>query len=601
MELRDFKKQYEDFAYQTDAARRLALRDRDYVDHKQWTADEVAELRRRKQKPVVINKIKKKHNFLMGLEIRGRMDPKAYPRTPQHEQDADAITDALRYIADNQDLDHLFSDCFDEYLCEGDEAVIIEVSGKNKDIKPRQVNWDRFYYDPHRRRKDFADAKYLGISIWIDRKDLERMFPEKADQIAAMGDTTALEDSFEDRPKWFDRVGSKRDRVRFNEHYYLDGGEWKLVFFAGDTILQEPEDSPFLDCDGAPTCPIIAQSAYVDRENASYGVVRGDISIQEEINSRRSKALHMLSSKTVITEKGMVDSATAVMQKLKSGDGYVELNRDGRFEVDGNQELSSGQLAMYQDAKIEMDESVVSTMGQGGSESGRSKLVDRENDSDELARVFDGHRSFKLRVWRQVWAAVKQFWTEERWVRVTDDEQNVKFVGLNRKVTGRDVVAERYGLQAGDVDQFLMQEGIGLMPGQLDRVVSVENQVSQMDVDIILSESPDVITIQQEQFEVIARLAEVYGPEHVPFEEILKLSSLRNKNEFLERTKGDADMQQMAQQQALQTQQANAEMEMQSKQAGIAKDIATAAEKNARTEQIRTETQLALFGEEKIG
>lgn len=163
------------------------------------------------------------------------------------------------------------------------------------------------------------------------------------------------------------------------------------------------------------------------------------------------------------------------------------------------------------------------------------------------------------------------------------------------------MVAQRFGIQVGDVDRALAAEGISLLPGQLDRVVGVENPVSEIDVDIILNEAPDVVTIQQEQFEVVARLAEVYGPQEVPFEEVIKLSSLRNKEEFLERTKGNEEQQQAAQEEAQTLQQQQVELALQDQGADVAQKVASAREKNARADQINTETELAAAGVERIG
>lgn len=602
MKLETLKTQFEAFMTQTEQARRLCERDRDYKDGKQWTANEIAVLERRGQAPIVNNRILKKQNFLLGIEIRSRTDPKAFPRTPQHEEDSESITDALRYVKDNAHLDRRFSECADEYFCEGSEAVIIEVEEGTNDIKPRHIPWDRFYYDPHSREYDFGDSSYMGITVWMDRKELARRFPKKKTEIESLAETTSLESSFEDRPKWYDSTeGHKRSRVRLNEHYFLDGGVWKLVFFTGDLFLTEIEDSPYLDDMGRPMNPIEAESAYVDRENNRYGVVRGDISLQDEINHRRSKAHHMLSNVTVVMDQGAVKSASQTLNDLTSGKAAIEVTPGLRFDIDRNVELSQGQIALYQDAKNEIDDTVVQATGGDSGQSGRSKLVDRENDIDELAGLFERHKDFKNRVYRQIWCRIKQFWTEERWVRVTDDEQNIKFVGLNKPVTGREAIAQVYGIQDGQVEAFLAQEGASLMPGQLERVVRVENQVAEIDVDVILDEAPDVVTIQQEQFQVMAQLAQAYGPENVPFEEMLKLSSLRNKDEFLERTQGNPEQQQAAQQQAQQLQQQKIMMDMQKSQSETAVNVANARKANVLADQAQVETQLALFGEEKIG
>jgi hypothetical protein len=34
-------------------------------------------------------------------------------------------------------------------------------------------------------------------------------------------------------------------------------------------------------------------------------------------------------------------------------------------------------------------------------------------------------------VFRKIWNRIRQYWTAEKWIRVTDDERNVKWVGMN--------------------------------------------------------------------------------------------------------------------------------------------------------------------------
>ena len=49
----------------------------------------------------------------------------------------------------------------------------------------------------------------------------------------------------------------------------------------------------------------------------------------------------------------------------------------------------------------------------------------------QLAHLTDRLRNLDIRVFRAVWARIRQFWTAEKWIRVTDDEHNVKWVGVN--------------------------------------------------------------------------------------------------------------------------------------------------------------------------
>ena len=76
----------EDAEEATDTARKAAERDRDYYDGKQLTSAEKAELRKRGQPDVVINRIKPKIDYLSGFEAANRTDPRAFPRTPNDEE-----------------------------------------------------------------------------------------------------------------------------------------------------------------------------------------------------------------------------------------------------------------------------------------------------------------------------------------------------------------------------------------------------------------------------------------------------------------------------------------------------------------------------------
>lgn len=142
-------------------ARERAERDRDYYDNKQLTDEEVSELKKRGQPPVVINRIKRKVDYLTGLEKQQRTDPRAYPRTPNHEEAAEAATDALRYVAENVELDTVRAQVWKNSLIEGIGAVQIGVEQKydgQTEISADIVPFDRFFADPHSSNPDFSDA-----------------------------------------------------------------------------------------------------------------------------------------------------------------------------------------------------------------------------------------------------------------------------------------------------------------------------------------------------------------------------------------------------------------------------------------------------------
>ena len=84
-------------------------------------------------------------------------------------------------------------------------------------------------------------------------------------------------------------VDTKRRRLVVVDMYCQHGGIWHRYMFCagGDLIPGGP--SPYTDEFKKPSCPIELQALYVDRENRRYGLVRGMLGSQDEINYRRSK------------------------------------------------------------------------------------------------------------------------------------------------------------------------------------------------------------------------------------------------------------------------------------------------------------------------
>src|SRR5262245_4961535 len=105
LDVGDLVRMFETAEDATIDARGQAERDRDYVDNIQHTAEEIKILNRRRQPIVTDNRIKSKVDFMIGMEKSQRIDPRALPRTPVHEDDADGATQALRYVTDTEDYD----------------------------------------------------------------------------------------------------------------------------------------------------------------------------------------------------------------------------------------------------------------------------------------------------------------------------------------------------------------------------------------------------------------------------------------------------------------------------------------------------------------
>ena len=569
---------FEDFEEQSRTSRELMERDRDYADHKQWTDDELSALRKRGQPPTVNNRVRKKVNFLRGLERQSRTDPKAYPRTPQHEEDADAATDALRYVADNTRLDKERSAFYDNFLVEGvggAEVIITKHEKKGvtvREIECNQVSVDRLFWDYHSRRLDFEDSRYMGIIIWQDLDEAQAQFPTKKDLLESSF-SSAVDDTYEDKPvKWVD---SARKRVRIAQIYFKHNGEWHYGIYTKAGWLVEAAPSVYLDEDGKPENAIKMQSAYVDREGNRFGEVRFMIEQQDAVNKRESKMLHLLSQRqTYGNDKALPDGTREAKAELAKPDGHVKLNGQTKFGEDfgilPTGDMANGQFTLLQEAKEEIDQTSVNASLTGSNDkalSGRAILAQQSGGQMEITHLQDGKREWEHRIYTSFWNRVKQFWTDEKWIRVTDDDQNVRFVGLNRKMTVRDKLED---------------EGQEIPPEfandpRLDMDAGTQNNISVLDIDIILADAPDTVTIQQEQFEMLTTMYQA-NPQAISFDLLIEASQLKGKDKILEKMRGGGEEEQAA---FAAEQQQNKDIIREGELAKIEVDKANAAKLNA--------------------
>ena len=575
---------YEDFENNTLGSRELCERDRDYKDNKQWTDAEVKIIEKRKQPVVTINRIKPKIDFLIGMEQQTRTDPKAYPRTPDHDEAADAATEAIRFVCDKNDFDYVASDGFENLLVEGTCACDIyaeEVNGKIE-VGLGYYQWDRIFYDIHSRAKDFKDSKYKGVVIWMDKDDAILRFPDREKFITtAFSDSSS--DTFDDTPRvtWFDKA---RDRVRVCLIYVLHKNVWHYSYFTKTGFLTDPIPSPYLDEYGNPDCQLEFQSAYIDRDGNRYGVVRQLISPQDEINKRSSKLLHLINSRQTWGNKTAVPDVAKIKGQLHRPDGHIEIEHGefGRdFGILPTTDQVAGHFSLLQESKQEID-SVGANAALTGKEdrnmSGRALMARSQSGAMELGPVYDSQRAWKRRIYRQIWNRIKQYWTEERWIRVTDNEDNLKFVGLNAPITAQQAF-EQQGIE--------IPQGIDPNDPRLQSVVGKENLVAEIDVDIIIKEAPDTITLQHEQFEELVRMYQA-NPQGIPWKTIIQASSLKNKKEILEG--GELSEEEQAQQQSQQEMaDAHMQLEMGDKQATIDKKQAETVQNETKAEKNHAE------------
>ena len=497
------KRQYLDYLGVKQDEIREQQNSRRYYHGVQYTKKQIQVLEKRKQPVVTYNRIGRKINALIGLLERQKQDPRAFPRTPNSEDGAEIATAVLRYVCDEQNWSTKSPECGSFGAVDGlggIELILTQGDKGDIDIGFEPVDPAAFFYDPRSLKPDFSDARYMGIGKWSDIDAAVEMFPAKADEIRASTESgTELTSNPDSDIKWI-AGGDGTRRIRIIDHWYLKNGEWYWCIYTGSLILQEGK-SYLKDEKGRSTCKYIMYSANIDQDGDRYGFVRNMRSSQDEVNQRRSKALHTLNTRRVIVERGSVDDVEQVRREAVRPDGVIEVapgTTPPVFDDTARGQELQGHLAFLEDAKNEIENYGFNPalIGQGVQDmSGRAIQLQQQAGIAELGPYMLAFRGWKIRVYRAIWCAVQEHWTSERWIRVTDDQKMAQFFSINKL----------------SIDPQTMQP-------------TLVNALGALDVDIIIDEGPDEINMQGDAYDTLTAMARSGQP--VPPEVLIELSPL---------------------------------------------------------------------------
>jgi hypothetical protein len=458
-----------------------------------WMPEQIKVFNYRKQPVVTFNRLGRKIDGIVGLVEKLRTDPKAYPRTPRFQAGADLATAALRSVLDTEDWKPKSARVAEQCAVDGIgglELILEQDQEANYNVTFEVVDGDGFFYDPRSRKSGFSDARYLGMGKWIDADMLKDALPGHDEEIEnSIGTGTELTSmSAFDASSWFMSTAGDLRTVRLVHISYQHSGRWCWALFTGRAMLMQGE-SFFIDKNGKSIGSFLMFSAAVDHDGDHYGFPRNLKSAQDEINQRRSKGLHELHTRRLIAEKGAFDNIETARQEAVRPDGVVERNKgfEAEFDDQKKQQDIAGQLRFLEDARAEIENfgPNPALLGDQGvaNRSGRAISLMQQAGVAELGPYIINYKNWKTRVYEAIFCAIKKYWTNERWIRVTDDDGIQQFVGINQMqvdpMTGAPVIV---------------------------------NAIGQLDVDIVLDEGPDTVTMMDDMYETLAQIVPAIAP-----------------------------------------------------------------------------------------
>lgn len=501
----ELRKQYADWSNAKRDEIQEQIQARHYYHGDQWTSAELKVLKKRRQPVITFNRVNRKIDGVVGTLKKLWQDARAFPTRPKTDDQAEIANAALRAALDLARWKPNAIEGTRNGSREGIGVIewLLEDDGKGgKEISCAIVDDDTWFYDPRSFRPDFSDARYTGVAKWVDIDVAKEMYPDKADELSGLvTNGTDIETWAQaDREKRWVDVSAKR--VRIIEHWYIKGGEWHACHYSADVKLAGAP-SPWRDEKGKSLSKYVAFTAYVDHDGDRYGFVRHIKSPQDELNMRRSKALHQLNTRRMLMEEGAIDEKTGIERfrtEMQRPDGVAMFapgalsNDKVKFDDATKQAEWQGQMEMLSEAKAEIENFGPTLVEKGNDKSGKAIALLQQAGLSELGPFIDSWLDWKLRNYRFAFNGIRTHWTAERWIRVTDDEGAAQFVQLN-------------GLQ---MDEY----------GRPQLV----NSIAELDVDIVLDEAPDSVSTMQDVFELLESLAAAGVP--VPPKVVIEMSGL---------------------------------------------------------------------------
>ena len=503
--LSKLRKCYSDYLFGKREEQDEQIDARRYYHGSQWTAEQLRIFKKRRQPAMTFNRVARKIDGVVGLIEKLRQDPKAYARTPQHEQGADLATATLRYVMDQQDWNSKSPECAQDGAVDGIGGVEINIEAGDQgdpEISMEMVDIQSFFYDPRSYKADFSDARYIGVGKWVDQDVAEEMFPDADFDVS--GNDFELASRGDREMRWFNLDGPMT-RLRLIDIWYKHNGGWCYAIFTGSQILMEGE-SYLQDEKRKPIAKYVMFSGNVDQDGDRYGFVRNMKSAQDGINAKQSKMQHILASRRLILSQSSVQDVEKTRAEWARPDGVVTVVgsvKDGAMADDQSFDFAGFEKMLELNlAEIENFGPNPALIGTGvNAKSGRAISLMQQAGMAELGPYIMAFRGWKIRVYRAIWNAVQQHWKAERWVRVTDDQSVAQYIQIN-------------GMQ---VDPQTRQPGM-------------VNPIGSLDVDIILDEGPDTVTIMQDMYETLSQVVPSIAPMLAPTEARAMVKMLVNSS-----------------------------------------------------------------------
>lgn len=480
--VRKLEQQWQEARKASVGWRKDAREDRAFYFGRQWTSEEKNALEDQGRPAIVINQIFKSLNNLIGRERDNRLDWRALPRGASDVQAADAITKGLAFVDDQTRAKYAVSAAAkDAWLGPVGwlEVGIDDSNPANEPFYVREESWENMWHDPHGRKLDLSDCRYLIRSKLFDYDLTIAAYPKAAEALknAIAQDKDEAEQKgaarFSDGDDYGNRSGAdtiyeadtgwcdhERQRVRLREHWwwenvsvnfwvypdgrvteadtedmaqaidaYQQGGvltegvkkRYKYAVIAGKTILAQGESPyPF------ERFPFVAVWSYVDEKGRPFGVVRMQKDPQRELNVARARVNESQRSRWAIVEKGKMTPRELAQfaENLARSNFVQEVTQAGHIQMGSDKADVASWMGLMETSRREVDEVAGQNEAAYGDKSneksGKAIQARVAQQGLNMAELFDNLRYARLQVGEMLLSMMQAFCEPAKLQRIVE-------------------------------------------------------------------------------------------------------------------------------------------------------------------------------------
>jgi hypothetical protein len=474
--------------------------DEDYYDSIQWRAEDKASVEDRGQMALVYNVIKTSIDWLLGTEKQARTDYDILPRRKEERKTAERKSQLLKYLSDVNAEPFASSRAFADQIKAGVGWMEDTVQDGDFDepLVSRYESWRNILWDSSATEQDLDDARYIARTKWVDEDVAMAMFEDRAQLISescSESDTVYALDSYGDDAMdsqeqlqgmfGFSPTGQPSDvffarrRVRLIEMWFktpvkinrISGGPFHGEIFdpasrghqtwvntGVATISQKVmmrvhvaiftqkgliwlSESPFRH-NKYPFTPYWCNRR--GRDGMPYGVIRSLRGIQDDINKRASKALHIISTNKVIMDEGAVDDIDEFREEISRPDAIIVKKVGKQLDINVDREIAPMHMDMMRQsiAMIQQIGGVTDEL-MGRTTNAVSGIAVQSRQSQGVvanATPFDNMRYAKQKRGEKQLSNIEQFMSEKKQFRITNQRRQPEYVSVNDGLPENDIV-----------------------------------------------------------------------------------------------------------------------------------------------------------------